>query len=85
MEVVPNGHELIRVRFQRVEFDGSGDEAGSWVGGAAGGVAQAGADGFAWGGAVWAVADDPAGYVGEEESEGGGEVMRGKKPGRRSL
>ena len=80
-----NGHELIRVRFQRVEFDGSGDEAGSWVGGAAGGVAQAGADGFDWGGAVWAVTDDPVGYVGEEEFEGGGQVMRGKKPGRRSL
>ena len=55
------------MRFQRVEFDGSGDEAGSWVGGAAGGVAQAGADGFDWGGAVWAVTDDPVGYVGEEE------------------
>jgi hypothetical protein len=68
-----------------VEFDGSSDEVGSWVGGAAGGVAQAGADGCDWGGAVWAVADDPVGYVGEEEFEGGGQVMRGKKPGRRSL
>jgi hypothetical protein len=52
-----------------VEFDGSGDEVGSWVGGAAGGVAQAGAGGCDWGGAVWAVADDPVGYVGEEELE----------------
>jgi hypothetical protein len=68
-----------------VEFDGAGDEAGSGVCGAAGGVAQAGADGFDGGGAVGAVADDPAGDVGEEEPECGGLVMRGKKPGRRSL
>jgi hypothetical protein len=32
--------------FQWVEFDGAGDQAGSGVCVAAGGVAQAGADGF---------------------------------------
>lgn len=68
-----------------MEFDGAGDEAGAGVCGAAGGVAEAGADGLDGGFAVGAVADDPAGEVGEEERQGGGQVMRGKKPGRRSL
>ncbi len=67
--------------FEWVEFDGAGDEAGSGVCGAAGGVAQAGADGFDRCCSVGAVADDPAGDVGEEEPQGGGEVMRGKRPG----
>lgn len=68
-----------------MEFDGAGGEAGFGVCGAAGGVAQAGADGFDGCGAGGAVADDPAGDVGEEESQRAGQVMRGKKPGRRSL
>ena len=64
-----------------MEFDGSGDEACSGVCGAAGGVAQAGADGFDGGGVGGAVADDPVGDVGEEEGQCGGQVTRGKKPG----
>jgi hypothetical protein len=63
-----------------VEFDGVGDQAGSGVCGAAGCVAQAGADGFHGGGAGGAVADLPVGDVGEEEGQGGCEVMRGEKP-----
>ncbi len=62
-----------------MEFDGAGDQACSGVCGAAGGVAQAGADGCHWCGAGGSVTDDPAGDVGEEERQGGGEVTRGEK------
>ena len=79
-----NGHDLSRSWFEEVQGDGAGDEAGSWVFGAAGLVAQAGAFGLDRGGAVGAVADDPAGEVGDEELQGLAEVFRGKKPSRRS-
>jgi len=68
-----------------VEFDGAGDQAGSRVCGAAGGVAQARADSFDGGGAAGTLADDPVGDVGEEEGQRACQVMRGKKPVRRSL
>jgi hypothetical protein len=41
-----NGHELRNSGFPWVEFDGADDQAGSGVCGAAGGVAQAGANGL---------------------------------------
>lgn len=68
-----------------MEFDGASEQTSSGIGAAACGVTQAGTDGGDWSGPVGAVADDPAGDVGEEEAQRGGRVMRGKKPGRGSL
>lgn len=59
-----------------MQGDGAGEEAGSGVVRAAGLVAQAGAFGLDRGGAVRAVADDPAGKVGDGELQCLGEVFR---------